>query len=273
MTMRGLLWSASKLVLLSGLLAVCFLYADQSLYQFLHANFNENTRPIPDLLKLPHRVLRSMEDWGENVFIVAVLFAMWRLDVNRRGRVVCLIAGAALTAVAVEGLKRTTGRVRPEVAHGATVFDGPARILDGRGVAHSFPSGHTASAGAYGGALAAFYPPLRPAMIVLASGTGASRIWKERHFLSDCLVGGLLGWCIAGGIARSRRWKPVWDWCDAKLSVVRGPSSVDLIEGSLNDDVRPSSGRRRSVVRRNQTIALQRTTDHGPRTTSANSRR
>src|SRR5215468_6004927 len=106
---------AIKAVLFGAVLIVCFSWADGVLYHFLHANFNENTRPVPDLLKLPHRILRSLEDWGENVFIVFVLFAMWRLDPQRRGRVVCLIVGAALTSAVVEGVKRSTGRIRPDV--------------------------------------------------------------------------------------------------------------------------------------------------------------
>jgi undecaprenyl-diphosphatase len=210
--------TAHTTALVAAALVCCLVWADSALYHYLHANFNENTRPVPDLLKLPHRILRSLEDWGENVFIVAVLFAMWRLDVHRRGRVVCLIVGAMATALAVEGLKRSTGRVRPEKSHGATVFEGLSRSTDKLGDAHSFPSGHTASAGAYSGALTAFYPPLRPAMILLTCGTGASRVWKERHYLSDCLIGSLLGWWIASMLARSPRWRSTWDWCDSKFA-------------------------------------------------------
>jgi membrane-associated phospholipid phosphatase len=178
-------------------------------------------------------LLRSGEDWGENVFIAAVLFAMWRLDVNRRGRVVCLIAAALITSAAVEVVKRSTGRLRPDLAQGATVFEGLKHSQDALGDAHSFPSGHTASAAAYGGALAASYPPLRPAMIVLACGTGASRVWKERHFVSDCLVGGLLGWLIAGWLARSRRWQAVWSWCDRRLAPRSGIRASDRPAGRL----------------------------------------
>lgn len=220
---------AIKAVLLGAVLIVCFSWADGAVYQYLHANFNENTRPVPDLLKLPHRILRSLEDWGENVFIVFVLFAMWRLDPQRRGRVVCLIAGALLTSAVVEVVKRSTGRIRPDASHGATVFVGLSRSADSSGDAQSFPSGHTASAGSFGGALSAFYPPLKPAMILLTCGTGASRIWKERHFLSDCLVGGLLGWIVASSVAKSRRLQPLWNWCDSKLAPSNPIANYSLI--------------------------------------------
>src|SRR3954452_16765083 len=111
-----------KAVLFGAVLIVCFSWADGAVYQYLHANFNENTRPVPDLLKLPHRILRSLEDWGENVFIAAVIFAMWRLDPCRRGRVVCLIVGATLTCLAVEGVKRGAGRLRPDLSQGKLDF-------------------------------------------------------------------------------------------------------------------------------------------------------
>jgi membrane-associated phospholipid phosphatase len=236
----------TKAVLCCAFLVGCFCWLDAALYHYLHANFNENMRPVPDLLKLPHRLLRSLEDWGENVFIVAVLFAMWRLDVQRRGRVVCLIVGAMLTSLAVEGMKRSTGRIRPEKSQGATVVEGLSRSTDKLGDAHSFPSGHTASAGAYSGAIAAFYPPLRPAMIVLTCGTGASRIWKERHFLSDCLVGAILGWCIASSLARSPRWRPLWNWYDLKLAPVATDQRFARV-GPAGDGTRPKAIQRRGT--------------------------
>jgi membrane-associated phospholipid phosphatase len=240
--------TSAIVVFTSAGIALCLLYADQALYQFLHDNFNENTRPVPYWLKLPHRLLRSLEDWGENVFIAAVLFAMWKLDANRRGRVVCLIVGALLSALAVEAVKRTTGRMRPEVGGNALVFEGFKRTADSRGDGHSFPSGHTASAAAYSGALSAFYPPLRPAMIALCTGTGASRIWKERHFLSDCLVGGLIGWLMASHLAKSRHWRPIWEWLDWRLGPSNrevGGQKTEVSEEQSSVEVHPSrSGRR-----------------------------
>ena len=50
-----------------------------------------------------------------------------------------------LAADRVEVVKRGTGRERPEVGKGATIFHGPSKWDDG-GDFQSFPSGHTAIA-------------------------------------------------------------------------------------------------------------------------------
>lgn len=200
------------LAVLIGLFCV-----DQAAYQFVHDNYNIYTRPVPSSLKIPTRVLRSMEDWGENVYILAVAFAMWRLDSRRRSRVLCLALGALLVAVGIEGVKRVTGRERPEVSKGATVFHGPTKWDEG-GDFQSFPSGHTGSAAAYSGAIAAFYPPLRPVAVALAVGCGANRIWKERHFLSDCWFAGVFGFWFAFTLPNRRWMQPLLRWFDDHFS-------------------------------------------------------
>jgi undecaprenyl-diphosphatase len=220
--LRRLRW----IVLAAALLAICFVWADRAVYDLLHANYNHLTRPIPRLLAMPTRLLRSAEDWGENFFIAVVLVAMWRLDPTRRSRVLCLVLAAFATTAGVELIKRSTGRDRPDVALGATVFHGASHSADFLGDSHSFPSGHTASAGSYSGSLAAFYPPLRPACIAMVAMCGASRMWKERHFLSDCLLGGLLGWWIATSLPRNRRLQPLWGWFDRRFSK---PESIPLM--------------------------------------------
>jgi membrane-associated phospholipid phosphatase len=201
---------------LAGLvvLGLCF-SLDQVVYQFFHDNWNYYTRPIPDQLKLATRVMRSLEDWGENIFIGCVLFAMWRMDFRRRSRVVLLVASALLATGPVELIKRLAGRERPDQCGGQTIFHGPALWNEG-GDYQSFPSGHTASGAAYSGSLSFFYPPLRPVAVGLAVGCGTSRIWKERHFLSDCWAGGFIGFVTAFYLPRVRRVKEWSDRFDAR---------------------------------------------------------
>jgi membrane-associated phospholipid phosphatase len=209
---------------------VCFL-ADGPIYKWVHENYNYRTRPVPDSMKITTRVMRSFEDWGENVYILAVAYGMWQLDSRRRSRVLLLALAAVLVALGVEGVKRIAGRERPEVSLGHTVFHGPGKWL-GRdaytplasgqvptaGDYQSFPSGHTAAAGAYSGALAAFYPQLRPIWIALAAGCGANRIWKERHFLSDCWIGGAFGFWLAYTLPRRRWVQGLAAWFDARFA-------------------------------------------------------
>jgi membrane-associated phospholipid phosphatase len=217
---------------LLALLTVGSFLLDGSVYEFTHRHFNYFMRPVPSSHKLATRVLRSMEDWGENVFIVAVAIAMWRLDRRNRSRVLCIGLASLVVALAVEGVKRVTGRERPNISQGRIAFRGPIVWLTGEygpppdpawkpsaGDYQSFPSGHTASAGVYSGTLAAFYPPLRPVCIALAVGCGANRIWKERHYLSDCWIGGAFGYWIATILPRRRMVQPLRHWFDRRFSV------------------------------------------------------
>lgn len=198
------------------------LAADEPIYRVLHEHYNYHTRPVPDQLKLATRILRSMENWGENVFIVAIGIAIWQLDCQRRSRILCLVLASVLVTLVVEGVKRVTGRERPEVCAGKLRVHGPAAWNKG-GDFQSFPSGHTASAAAYSGSLAAFYPPLRPVFVALAVGCAGNRIWKERHFASDCWVGGVLGFWLAFTLPRRRRVQPLLNWFDRCFSVPPAP--------------------------------------------------
>lgn len=202
-------------------------FLDGPAYHFLHENYNVYTRPVPSYLKVPTRVLRSMEDWGENVYILCVLIAMWRMDRTRRSRVPCLLIAALLVTLGVEGVKRVTGRERPEVSQGALVLHGPSVWREG-GDVQSFPSGHTAAAASFSGSLATFYPPIRPVAIALAVGCGANRVWKERHFLSDCFVGGVFGFWFAATLPRRRWIQPFLGWFDAKFSDPPTPAARNI---------------------------------------------
>lgn len=193
---RGTWWGPIGVVALIAMVAGLLLAVDEPVYAYVHTHWNESTRPVPTHLKLPTRIMRSMEDWGENVYIACVLYAMWVFDRHKRSRVVLLVTSALVVTLAIEGIKRLTGRERPEFNGGETVFHGPSRWNDG-GDYQSFPSGHAGSSSSFSGSLAAFYPPLKPVVIPLAIGCSGNRIWKERHFLSDCWVGGALGFSLA----------------------------------------------------------------------------
>lgn len=84
-------------------------------------------------------------------------------------------------------LKRLTGRRRPcsiERHCWATLLP-PDQF--------SFPSGHTMTAFAMSVPVCLFYPLSAPAVIFFAISIAASRILLGMHFLSDVLVGALLG--------------------------------------------------------------------------------
>jgi len=61
----------------------------------------------------------------------------------------------------------------------------------------SFPSGHTITAFAVTGSLAAFYPDLAAGLYFCAVSVAASRILLGMHFLSDVLAGAGIGALLA----------------------------------------------------------------------------
>ena len=104
---------------------------------------------------------------------------------------------ALLTAVpvnlTVEGLKRATYRVRPDGEHKRSNA--------------SFPSSHAANAFALAAVFAARRKRLAILFYLLASLVGFSRIYLDRHFLSDVLVGAIIGLAWTAIVTR---WWVAW---------------------------------------------------------------
>ncbi len=92
-------------------------------------------------------------------------------------------AGAILFLV----LKKLTGRKRPNalVPHCWATLLPPDQF--------SFPSGHTITAFAFTLAVGSFYPHLMGALLLCAMSVATSRIMLGMHFLSDVVVGAMLG--------------------------------------------------------------------------------
>ena len=84
-------------------------------------------------------------------------------------------------------LKKLTGRKRPNalVPHCWATLLPPDQF--------SFPSGHTITAFAFTIAMGSFYPHLIGALLFCALSVATSRIVLGMHFLSDVVVGAMLG--------------------------------------------------------------------------------
>ena len=104
------------------------------------------------------------------------------------------LAGVALagTNLVVEGLKRAVGRVRPDGAHERSNS--------------SFPTSHAANAFALAWVLGARWRRGIPLFVALALLVAFSRMYLNRHFLSDVLAGALIGMICAWAAAR---WLPL----------------------------------------------------------------
>lgn len=107
-----------------------------------------------------------------------------------------LLQTYAYTALATQFFKVAIGRARPATGLNSTTFH-PFQQLDND--RWSMPSGHTSSAFAMSTTLAANTDSdlLKVVYFVPAFITGFSRVYHNRHWVSDTIAGALLGYFIA----------------------------------------------------------------------------
>ncbi len=128
-----------------------------------------------------------------------------------------LFATSATTAV----LKGVVGRARPyHTGEDSDIFD-PGEGLSGNTHYNSFPSGHTATAFALAASLSGEVahrwpragPPVRVATYAAAGITGFARVYRDKHWVTDVVVGALIGhWVgsrVAGRHEGSSPWRPL----------------------------------------------------------------
>ncbi len=155
-----------------------------------------------------HKLMRKVNKWPAPKWV-----RLWALAATRAGDgwlwylaglIVFVFGGEErLTALAVAGfaaltgiglfiaIKKVSGRKRPcEIEpHCWARLLPPDRF--------SFPSGHAITAFAVAVAFGMFYPAFLAALLFCAFSIAASRILLGMHFLSDVLVGALLGTGLA----------------------------------------------------------------------------
>jgi membrane-associated phospholipid phosphatase len=124
-----------------------------------------------------------------------------------------LASSAMLQAgILVEFLKGLFGRQRPSV-DGTDRWSGPVGFFKryatgGYGLYDSFPGGHTTTAFSIATVVAMEYRETVWVPIpsyAVATGVGLSRVSLGRHWLSDCLVGGVIGHLIGRLVVNNHR--------------------------------------------------------------------
>jgi membrane-associated phospholipid phosphatase len=132
--------------------------------------------------------------------VMVILFFLIAGVVYRHRRwiayaVAMALAGAA-AGIAVQIVKFTAGRTRPEL------WLGP--FQHARAAATSFPSGHTVGAFALAGVLMLSSPSrtMRIAAFLLALSVAVSRVLAFRHWTSDVLASAAIGMILAAVVTR-----------------------------------------------------------------------
>ncbi|MGI5817715.1 MAG: phosphatase PAP2 family protein [Armatimonadota bacterium] len=128
------------------------------------------------------------------VLVVVAARPHWR-------RMLSTIAVAYLLRTAVvQWMKLVIGRPRPRVLADAAVFEG-------FGGGRSFPSGHASFAFMMAIIISAWFPRWRWPAWIVASFVAVSRVLVDAHFISDILVGAVIGTVIGAVVLRA--WPPV----------------------------------------------------------------
>jgi len=138
--------------------------------------------------------MHALSSWARPVVVAAGLAVVLGVDVvagGGWGTVRSAVAAVAATNLLVEAGKRATDRVRPDGEHKRSNA--------------SFPSSHAANAFALAWVLTARWRRLGWALFPLAAAVAYSRMYLNRHFLSDVVVGAAVGMACAWAAAR---WLP-----------------------------------------------------------------
>jgi membrane-associated phospholipid phosphatase len=112
-----------------------------------------------------------------------------------------MVGTIALTAVGVGGLKLAIGRRRPDQSASALDFD-PFTTTDA-----AMPSGHAALGFGLASSLSdeLHNPWATVGLYTIATGTALSRVYDNRHWLSDTVLGALVG--IGSAKLINGRWR------------------------------------------------------------------
>jgi membrane-associated phospholipid phosphatase len=140
-------------------------------------------------------VMRGATDVGRPPVVAAGLAGVALLDLASGGgwgTMRLAVVALAGTNLVVEALKRSIGRARP---------DGEQRRSNS-----SFPSSHAANAFALACVLGRRWRRGLPVFVALALLVAFSRMYLNRHFLSDVVAGALIGTTWAWVAAR---WLPL----------------------------------------------------------------
>jgi undecaprenyl-diphosphatase len=148
---------------------------------------------VPEEQRAFSLLLKVIAHSGDSWFWLAGLFLVWLFSEGEwRDRAAFLAIGLFVMAGAVVILKYTIRRPRPEGEWGQIY-----RLTD----PHSFPSGHAARSAALMVMGLVVGPPwFAIALVIWAPWVGLSRVALGVHYLSDVVVGWLVG-ALMGGIA------------------------------------------------------------------------
>lgn len=130
------------------------------------------------------RPVRMVNSLGERFVVVSALLGIAVLDpVAGPATVRSVLIALIPTNAIVEAGKLAINRTRPDGDH--------------KRANSSFPSSHAANAFAVAWVLSRRWRRALPMFLLLAAGVAVARMYLNRHFMTDVVVGGAIGWGCA----------------------------------------------------------------------------
>ena len=162
------------------------------------------------------RAIHKAEAFGHIYGVLGIVITLYLVCVDQRRKLARLLSTAILAGLVADMIKMLVCRVRPlyfSFEEGASTFrgfsflsaDSAEQIFDSQ--FQSFPSAHTAVAVGFALALGAMFPRAARWFLILAAACAASRFDGGAHYVSDTLIGALVGYGCA-----------VWTMGDTRLA-------------------------------------------------------
>jgi membrane-associated phospholipid phosphatase len=189
MTLRDALVLGGVVAGIGGLIA-----ADHGIQHTVQKNTSATGRDVADVFNgigSPAAIL------GLNVGLIAIGVTQWSYTGDSRLKNAALVSleSEIFTLASVFIIQEAAGRARPDQGKGATHF----RPFSG---GDSFPSGHAAVSFSTAAVFADRYEqPVGGIAYGLASVVALARVYSDKHFASDVVAGGLLGWVIGKALS------------------------------------------------------------------------
>lgn len=186
------LFEGWEMVLISTVIVtlICYFFIDIPLAHLCKTS--------PSVVKKGARFFSNLIDPKYHIFFWPFLYFVFRFLYKKEilaNRCLLVLVTIPTSFIMTEILKKILGRARPELLfsheqYGFTFFTLSNHFS-------SFPSGHACTIGAICGAFACLYPRLWVPLFLLSFILGFTRVILTAHFLSDVMIGVVIGFLVA----------------------------------------------------------------------------
>jgi len=170
-------------IFLLGLLS--YFYLDKSIAYFFYENI---TGDLKEYIKL-------FSKSGEAIYPIIILVFIFLISYKRyrfyEKLSLFLLSSIALSGIITDIIKFVVARYRPPMLFDKNLYG--FKGFDIGFLVNSFPSGHSATAFSVGVGLMLIFPKYKYLFLLFAFLVAFSRILLSVHFLSDVLIGSLIG--------------------------------------------------------------------------------